>query len=99
MNQIKLADSINQGTAKTDQENKPNDLNFIKRVPRLTNSFIKSLIKKDKKETVDTESTLPTSILKGVNDKLCKKTKSKLKKQVWHSSKLKMSCKGFNFFK
>ena len=89
MNQIKLADSINQGTAKTDQENKPNDLNFIKRVPRLTNSFIKSLIKKDKKETVDTESTLPTSILKGVNDKLCKKTKSKLKKQVWQSSKLK----------
>ena len=97
MNQIKLADSINQGTTKTDQENKTNDLNFIKRVPRLTNSFIKSLIKKDKKETVDTESTLPTSILKGVNDKLCKKTKSKLKKQVWHNSKLKMSCIGFNF--
>ena len=92
MNQIKLADSINQDPTKSDQENKSNELNFIKRAPRLTNSFIKSLIKKDKKVTDESlNSSLPTSVLKGVNDKLCKKTKSKLKKQVWQSSKLNMS--------
>ena len=61
------------------------ELNFINRSNRLTNSLIKSIIKKNVEGSkLDVKSA---SILSMNNSKaISKKSKDKLKKQVWHES-------------
>lgn len=87
LDQIKKADVIDSSKESTANKN---ELNFVKKeLPtRLTNALIKSLLSKsnesaDKLAKTNESSSLDS--LRGVK-KLNKKTKSKLKKQVWQES-------------
>lgn len=66
-------------------DDKKEELNFVNRTNRLTNSLIKSLIKNnDGTNKVDSKS----SALLGIKNlkTISKKAKDKIKKQVWHES-------------
>lgn len=73
-----------------DKDKNKNELNFINRTNRLTNSLIKTIIKSNVSKPVDPDSKTPsTEGLLGLQNckSITKKNKEKLKKQVWQESK------------
>lgn len=80
LKQIKLSDRV------SDQNGKVEELNFVNRSSRMTNSMLKSILKSDTQADVikklNPKSKSLLSIKKSKN--ISKKAKNKLKNNVWH---------------